>query len=142
MEKFIFRLKQFYFFQVLTVAIRYLLGSAFVWASILKIKGMRFTPQKGEHDPINSLSHLLESMYRSGFLAVYRLGATVCRLFIDVAIFQHFGCAGLFSADACHFYSNNLFSITSNSCDYFTNAACKSLFTLMGLEQTEILAVV
>lgn len=67
MEKFILQFKKFYFFQVLTVVIRYLLGSAFVWASILKIKGIRFTPKTGEHDPIHSLSHLLESMYRSGF---------------------------------------------------------------------------
>jgi uncharacterized membrane protein YphA (DoxX/SURF4 family) len=68
MEKFVCQLKKFYFFQVLTVAIRYLLGSAFVWASILKIKGVRFTPKTGEHDPINSLTHLLESMYRAGLL--------------------------------------------------------------------------
>lgn len=52
---------------MLTIFTRYLLGTAFVWASILKIKGIRFEPQSGEHAPIHSVSHLLESMYQSGF---------------------------------------------------------------------------
>lgn len=68
MEKYIFQLKQFYLFQILTIAIRYILGIAFVWSSVLKIKGVRFTPQSGEHAPINSLTHLLECLYRSGLL--------------------------------------------------------------------------
>lgn len=67
MEKFIFKVKQIAVFQLFTIFLRYLLGSAFVWASILKIKGIRFTPFSGETAPINSLPHLLESMYRSGF---------------------------------------------------------------------------
>lgn len=67
MEKFIFKIKQFAVFQLFTIFLRYLLGSAFVWASILKIKGIRFTPFSGENTPIDSLPHLLESMYRSGF---------------------------------------------------------------------------
>ena len=67
MEKFIFRIKRITIFQLFTIFLRYLLGTAFVWASILKIKGIRFTPTSGENEPINSLSHLLESMYQSGF---------------------------------------------------------------------------
>lgn len=67
MEKVILRIKQIAVFQLFTVFLRYLLGSAFVWASILKIKGIRFTPFSGENTPINSLPHLLESMYQSGF---------------------------------------------------------------------------
>lgn len=67
MEKFLFKIKSLKSFQVFTIFIRYLLGTAFVWASILKIKGIRFEPQSGESSPINSLSHLLEAMYRSGF---------------------------------------------------------------------------
>lgn len=54
-------------FQLFTIFVRYLLGIAFVWASILKIKGMRFEPHSGENAPMGSLSHLLEAMYRSGF---------------------------------------------------------------------------
>jgi len=67
MEKIIFRLKLIKSFQVFTIFVRYLLGIAFVWASILKIKGIRFEPNSGENTPIGSLSHLLEAMYRSGF---------------------------------------------------------------------------
>lgn len=60
-------MKKVKYFQLFTIFVRYLLGIAFVWASILKIKGIRFTPESGENMPIGSLSHLLESMYRSGF---------------------------------------------------------------------------
>jgi uncharacterized membrane protein YphA (DoxX/SURF4 family) len=67
MESFIFRLKALWLFQIFTICIRYLLGLAFVWASIFKISGIRFTPVSGENAPIHSLAHLLESMYRSGF---------------------------------------------------------------------------
>ncbi|MCB0649087.1 MAG: hypothetical protein KDC49_20595 [Saprospiraceae bacterium] len=67
MEKIIFRLKSIKIVQVFTILLRYLLGTAFVWASILKIKGMRFEPQSGENAPMGSLSHLLEAMYRTGF---------------------------------------------------------------------------
>jgi hypothetical protein len=66
MEKFLFRLKLLKPFQILTIFVRYLLGSAFVWASILKIRGIRFTPESAEDTPINSLPHLLETMYRFG----------------------------------------------------------------------------
>ena len=55
------------YFQVFTIFVRNLLGIAFVWSSILKIRGVRFTPESGESMPIDSLYHLLESMYRSGF---------------------------------------------------------------------------
>jgi uncharacterized membrane protein YphA (DoxX/SURF4 family) len=67
MKKFLSRLKLLKPFQILTIFVRYLLGVAFVWASILKIRGIRFTPQSAEDAPINSLPHLLEAMYRSGF---------------------------------------------------------------------------
>jgi hypothetical protein len=67
MEKFLFRLKSLKPFQIFTIFVRYLLGIAFVWASILKIRGIRFTPKSAEHAPIDSLPHLLEAMYRSGF---------------------------------------------------------------------------
>jgi uncharacterized membrane protein YphA (DoxX/SURF4 family) len=67
MENHIAQLKRIKHFQLLTVLFRYLLGSAFVWASIFKIMGIRFTPQSGEHAPIHSLPHLLESMYRTGY---------------------------------------------------------------------------
>ena len=67
MERFIFRLKALRLFQLFTICIRYLLGIAFVWASIFKIFGIRFTPSSGENAPMHSIDHLLESLYQSGF---------------------------------------------------------------------------
>jgi uncharacterized membrane protein YphA (DoxX/SURF4 family) len=66
MEGLISKLKQNKILQIFTISIRYLLGTSFVWASILKIQGRRFTPQSAEHEPINSLNHFFESMYQSG----------------------------------------------------------------------------
>jgi uncharacterized membrane protein YphA (DoxX/SURF4 family) len=66
MERLISKLKQNIILQIFTISIRYLLGTSFVWASILKIQGRRFTPQSAEHEPINSLNHFFESMYQSG----------------------------------------------------------------------------
>ena len=66
MEKLISRLKQRKILQILTIFLRYLLGAAFVHASIFKIVGIRFTPKSGEKAPIASLAHFLEAMYQSG----------------------------------------------------------------------------
>lgn len=66
MEVLISRLKQITILQIFTISIRYLLGTSFVWASILKIKGVRFTQHSAENEPINTLNHLFESMYQSG----------------------------------------------------------------------------
>ena len=66
MEGLISRLKQNIILQIFTISIRYLLGTSFVWASILKIQGRRFTPHSAEDEPINSLNHFFETMYQSG----------------------------------------------------------------------------
>lgn len=52
--------------QILIIYIRYLIGVAFVFASIIKIKGLRFTTESGEMNPINSSWHLFETLYQSG----------------------------------------------------------------------------
>jgi uncharacterized membrane protein YphA (DoxX/SURF4 family) len=66
MEEQISRLKQIKILQIFTISIRYLLGTSFVWASIMKIQGIRFTPHSAENEPINTLNHLFESMYQAG----------------------------------------------------------------------------
>jgi uncharacterized membrane protein YphA (DoxX/SURF4 family) len=92
MEKIIFRLKLIKSFQVFTIFVRYLLGIAFVWASILKIKGIRFEPNSGENTPIGSLSHLLEAMYRSGFYWYFiGWGQLIAGLLIMSQIFSTLG---------------------------------------------------
>lgn len=52
--------------QLLVIYIRYVLGGTFVFASIIKIKGMRFTGSNGESLPINTLWHFFETLYQSG----------------------------------------------------------------------------
>ncbi len=92
MEKIIFRLKCIKSFQVFTIFVRYLLGIAFVWASILKIKGIRFEPQSGEDTPFGSLSHPLEAMYRSGFYCDFiGWGQLIAGLLIVSQIFSTLG---------------------------------------------------
>ena len=92
MEKFVFKLKLFRGFQILTILVRYLLGMAFVWSSILKIRGIRFEPQSGENTPINSISHLLEAMYRSGFYWYFiGWGQFIAGLLIMSQIFSTLG---------------------------------------------------
>jgi uncharacterized membrane protein YphA (DoxX/SURF4 family) len=88
----LFRLKLIKGFQVFTIFVRYLLGIAFVWASILKIKGIRFEPNSGENTPIDSLSHLLEAMYRSGFYWYFiGWGQLIAGLLIMSQIFSTLG---------------------------------------------------
>ncbi len=59
-------LKKNRFIQLFTVGLRYLIGAGFVFASIVKIKGERFTTSSGEFEAINSWLHYFETMYQSG----------------------------------------------------------------------------
>ncbi|MFP2996729.1 hypothetical protein ABN763_12500 [Spongiivirga sp. MCCC 1A20706] len=52
--------------QIFIIYTRYLIGGAFVFASIIKIKGNRFTGDSGAENPINSAWHFFETMYQSG----------------------------------------------------------------------------
>ena len=52
--------------QIFTIFLRYLIGAAFVFATIVKIQGMRFTSDSGAGSPINSAWHFFETMYASG----------------------------------------------------------------------------
>lgn len=59
-------LKQNTFLQIFTISLRYLVGSAFVFASIVKIEGKRFTTDSGADRPINDAWHMFETLYQSG----------------------------------------------------------------------------
>ncbi|WP_111706241.1 hypothetical protein [Lutibacter citreus] len=63
--------------QIFIIYTRYLIGGAFVFASLIKIKGKRFTSQSGELNPINSAWHFFETMYQSG---LYWKFIGVCQL--------------------------------------------------------------
>ncbi len=71
------RLRQKIWLQIFIVYTRYLIGSAFVFASIVKIRGARFTAESGVSHPIDSSWHLFETLYQSGlywkFLGVAQL---------------------------------------------------------------------
>ncbi len=52
--------------QVFIIYLRYILGFAFVFASLVKIQGLRFTTESGAENPINSAWHFFETLYESG----------------------------------------------------------------------------
>ncbi|MCU0341491.1 MAG: hypothetical protein MUE30_16555 [Spirosomaceae bacterium] len=60
------KLKHFLLPQLFVIYTRYLIGGAFVFASIIKIKGQRFTSESGEDTPIHVLWHFFETLYQSG----------------------------------------------------------------------------
>jgi len=59
-------LKQKISVQLFIIYLRYLIGGAFVFAAIVKIKGERFTSLDGTDSPLNSPFHLFETLYQSG----------------------------------------------------------------------------
>jgi hypothetical protein len=71
------KLKQKIWAQLFVIYIRYLIGGAFVFSCIIKIKGLRFTTESGASNPINSAWHLFETLYQSGlywkFLGICQL---------------------------------------------------------------------
>lgn len=52
--------------QLFTIYLRYLIGFAWVFASIIKIQGERFIMANGTNEPINSAVHMFETLYQSG----------------------------------------------------------------------------
>ena len=70
-------LKKSIWAQIFVIYTRYLIGGTFVFASLIKIKGMRFTSESGEDNPIDSAWHLFETLYASG---LYWQFIGVCQL--------------------------------------------------------------
>lgn len=52
--------------QIFIIYTRYLIGGAFVFSSLIKIKGNRFTSESGAENSIDSAWHFFETMYQSG----------------------------------------------------------------------------
>ena len=61
------RLKSFFLAQIFIIYTRYLIGGAFVFSSIIKIKGKRFTTYSQEDAPLGSAMHFFEVLYQTGF---------------------------------------------------------------------------
>jgi hypothetical protein len=51
---------------IFVIYLRYLIGGAMVFSSIVKIKGERFTSQDGINEPIHSAWYLFETLFQSG----------------------------------------------------------------------------
>jgi len=60
------RLKSFFLVQIFIIYTRYLIGGAFVFSSIIKIKGKRFTTNSQEDAPLGSAMHFFEVLYQTG----------------------------------------------------------------------------
>lgn len=71
------KIKQLIWTQIIIIYTRYLVGGAFVFASIIKIEGNRFTTESGADNPIDSAWHFFETMYESG---LYWQFIGVCQL--------------------------------------------------------------
>lgn len=59
-------LKQKFFPQLVIIYTRYLLGGSLVFASLIKIKGRRFTTLSGVDEPMGTVFHFFETMYQTG----------------------------------------------------------------------------
>jgi len=59
-------LKQKLLPQLIIIYTRYLLGGSLVFASLIKIKGRRFTTFSGENEPMGTVFHFFETMYQTG----------------------------------------------------------------------------
>lgn len=69
--------------QLLVIYTRYLIGAAFVFASVVKIQGKRFTTIDGINEPINSAWHMFETLYQSGlWWKVMGLGQLIAGLLL------------------------------------------------------------
>ncbi|MCM0041288.1 MAG: hypothetical protein NBV61_00835 [Algoriphagus sp.] len=60
------RLKSFFLVHLFIIYTRYLIGGAFVFACIIKIKGKRFTTYSQEDAPLGSTMHFFEVLYQTG----------------------------------------------------------------------------
>lgn len=61
------RLKSYFLVQLFIIYTRYLIGGAFVFACMIKIKGKRFTTYSQEDAPLGSAMHFFEVLYQTGF---------------------------------------------------------------------------
>ncbi|MEL6822498.1 MAG: hypothetical protein AAFP70_12100 [Calditrichota bacterium] len=78
--------------QLFVIYTRYLIGGAFVFASIIKIKGERFTTVSGADSPIDSAWHFFETMYASGlYWQFIGLGQLIAAFFLMTQRYARLG---------------------------------------------------
>lgn len=60
------KIKSYVLSHLIIIYTRYLLGGSLVFASLIKIKGRRFTTESGLDAPFGSVFHFFETMYQTG----------------------------------------------------------------------------
>lgn len=58
-------MKQKTYTQLFIIYLPYLIGFTFIFASLIKIQGLRFTAESGIENPINSAWLFFETLYKS-----------------------------------------------------------------------------
>ncbi|MBA3283902.1 MAG: hypothetical protein H0U27_02425 [Nitrosopumilus sp.] len=66
MKNIVLKYRQKKWANIFVIYLRYLIGGAFVFSSIPKIAGQRFTTNNCETTPIDTWMHFFETLYRSG----------------------------------------------------------------------------
>ncbi|TCI95040.1 hypothetical protein [Tenacibaculum sp. M341] len=93
--------------QLFIIFLRYLMGFAFVFNSIKKIKGNRFTTESGAENPIDSAWHFFETLYESGiYWKFLGLGQLIAGLLLITQRYAKLGAVMFFPIMA------NIFVIT------------------------------
>lgn len=59
------KIKENFWAQIIIIYTRFLLGGGFVFASIIKLKGIRFTSLSGENAPFGTAFHFFETMFQA-----------------------------------------------------------------------------
>lgn len=88
------KLKSSIFAQIFIIYTRYLIGAAFVFASIVKIKGERFMTDMRmiENSPIHSVGHMFETLYQSGlYWKFLGWGQLIAAFFLMIQRFSKLG---------------------------------------------------
>lgn len=113
--------------QIFIVCTRYLIGAAFVYASVVKIQGGRFTAVDGIEAPINSAWHFFETLYQSGlYWNFIGLGQLIAGLLLMTQRYAKLGAVINFPIVA------NVFVITL-SYDFNSTPVITGLMTLANL---------
>ncbi len=104
-----FKIKESKLLQIIVIYLRYLIGGTFVFASIIKIKGNRFTAISGEDMPIYSAWHFFETLYQSGiywqFIGITQL---IAGFLLMTQRYSKLGLDCLFTCNHQHFRHYNI----------------------------------
>lgn len=94
---FLQKLKELKWLQIFIIYTRYLIGGTFVFASLIKIKGLRFTRDSGADMPIHSALHFFETMYQSGlYWQFLGFGQLIAGFFLMTQRYSKLGAAAFY----------------------------------------------